>query len=1683
MSASLSGLPRVAPPVGFLPGDASLSLECCANRAIYHSLALDLPASVLPFGLSLVPAWTFGLQWLHCLCLLSHTLGICGWALFALQFKCISRARVLNDHDHAGKPCAVRVCRWKPWGFRIFDSTMGYPGEGPGQLWSILSSNIGSFFKDDTWKGWNDSVVCLQETRIGRNNFRNASKSACAAGKNLILGDLLPGLFRSDGSGSTSHGGVAMLAPSTLSSPFEESQDTTGLFKGLFHSKRVQAVWHQVQPSLKILIFNIYAKSGASADHDILHFNDRLLGDVFQVAAQFGNIPVLVVGDFQLPPLQYPSVAAATHFANWFDPLSTHLEDGSLDRPITYSRDCTFTAFGEHCSSIDGMLLNHVAFSCLTDICTVDWFSKQHRPVRATFHWDVIFHVGPVHVKFAQLDISQVDKPSCPKDYQPSLQCWDANLEANFTNSTPEGLWCDINQFAVTTLLESGATWKPGIQKRAVAPVFRSKQYCPGQQNSGSATTLRLSWLYNARAKVFDIQAKVAKSRLSDQECDILHNALAKLTRLLRNLKAPFDLRGSRCPPLLTLHECHLWLQVEIAQTESNLKSARIRAWREKIQHSATSDRAYLFHHLKNKAQDQPNNLVTDDCGHIIYQPDKALNAINNQWDDIFASNIGHEDPVEVLRVLWPYLSRENKPWTPPALTGADIFETLQRRHPNAAPGLDGWRTTELQRFPLALCDLIAAFFRRLEQQVDHSLPRALTEAKLVILNKPGPSSPLNKRLITILPPLLLAYTGARFRQAKEWQATIMPPSIVGGIAGRHMTDIPATLRLDLDEAEMHSETVAGLKLDKSKCFDRIVPAFVAIILLAIGCPQHVVSIFVRQYAGLRKHLSYRGWTASIPTTSPNGVAQGCSFSLIAMNAYMLSWVAFLKDIPHLSCRIYIDDIYLWAKIQHVANLQTALEVTKLWDALVGQKLNAGKSVAWASNSTGRKCIRLSFPDFMLQETIDVLGSKIYTSQRIAFDFPEEKTHKIVLDIRNIGALPLPRKIKAQLLGAKVIPQCSFASHLSKVPKAALDKIQAEITQVLWGKRPHWRAKHLVLGFLAPPHRVDPYLARAYCAIVDFLRFVHHNPDVIARCRRLANQPNSGRFSLLVGIRQACHAFGITIDDQLHLHLFGHLDLNLQDLSVRDIVPLLKQLAVQAHYAHSASLNRKDFAKPDGFVDLFHSKLFGTQNGVRDSVSPPLLAHFEAQLVGCTITNDRRFAAKFSDSPLCRFCETEKESLVHILQCPQARQQFPPGPGHEFGPNFRLLGIVEHPFAIIRHRLHVDRADALPVQIFHRPDDLQSLWSDGSVLWGEVFPLTAAGYAIIDEEGKVFHAGTVSHLCLSSYTAELWAVIVATLKSDCKLHIYSDCKEVVCQVNHMVQTGNIPTNCLHIEWWKVLHKVIVARSLLTSGPVLLLTWIPSHVGDDLPVSVIPATVIRAAGTTRKHIELNQLADAVAKRFARSRCTIAAEDKGMFQAAILQKQRTLTDLNRFIGFECSDTFTDTPMRQSAASEIDFHTIYPGLAWNHNEADFSFSWKPEDSSCPPKLDLSASDWQVFVNFGKTLKWFLADHVMCTYQELAFLFVIRGHHFRCREAHFQELVLKLRKCCVVLSKTHNALPGTPTARATKCIGKVLLQGALVGALPFFAPGELFKFCRVLAGGAGRSADSWSFPVERFL
>ena len=74
------------------------------------------------------------------------------------------------------------------------------------------------------------------------------------------------------------------------------------------------------------------------------------------------------------------------------------------------------------------------------------------------------------------------------------------------------------------------------------------------------------------------------------------------------------------------------------------------------------------------------------------------------------------------------------------------------------------------------------------------------------------------------------------------------------------MVAIPNTLHIEIDESYASHNDLVGLKLDKSKCFDRLMPSVTAALVLAYGLPKGFTSFFTRIYQGLKRHLAYKGW-------------------------------------------------------------------------------------------------------------------------------------------------------------------------------------------------------------------------------------------------------------------------------------------------------------------------------------------------------------------------------------------------------------------------------------------------------------------------------------------------------------------------------------------------------------------------------------------------------------------------------------------------------------------------------------------------------------------------------------------------------------------------------------------------------------------------------------------------------
>ena len=159
----------------------------------------------------------------------------------------------------------------------------------------------------------------------------------------------------------------------------------------------------------------------------------------------------------------------------------------------------------------------------------------------------------------------------------------------------------------------------------------------------------------------------------------------------------------------------------------------------------------------------------------------------------------------------------------------------------------------------------IAIFFRGIEDGT-RLMPKQLATAKQILLNKNGLDDPMQKRIISLLPIFLLAYTGTRFRHLQSWQQSVFPSEIKGGIKGRCRSEIPTNLRLCIDSSKQSNRPLvlrsycvsdcclsfACFWLPQESCFSLLLgftPPFPDFFVTSSGAltdPQHVPMVLCK---------------------------------------------------------------------------------------------------------------------------------------------------------------------------------------------------------------------------------------------------------------------------------------------------------------------------------------------------------------------------------------------------------------------------------------------------------------------------------------------------------------------------------------------------------------------------------------------------------------------------------------------------------------------------------------------------------------------------------------------------------------------------------------------------------------------------------------------------------------------
>ena len=1299
-----------------------------------------------------------------------------------------------------------------------FDSTKGYPGEGP---WTLSTINVGSLEKHEEIYQQKVQCLAIQETRITDANSKKCHLHASACEFDLHCGPHLGYLP----SGHPAWGGVAIASEGGSSIPFESKHDSLGIWPSLWASARVCAQWVAVSPSTTMLIFSFYGYPNAG-DANMKNSTNLLLQQILLLCSQFGRIPIAICGDFQEIPHNYPALRAAFEQGLWHDPHIQHSADG-YNRSITFSRNRKWKVEEGATSSIDGILLNDCAFQFVTDAQVRQTKGLQHAFVSISFQWPDSNPKGKIKGfkwrPHAALDLSLL-KPMCERE-KVAEELWQQKYEKLCQScDSAQSLMEVANEFSLNVLLKSGAKWRQGSRIRGRMPIFEIAGLDKVGGNAFDAKSKHLNRIVKTLSRIDDLSFKIAQGNPTPNCERIANAAWMRIQRALSSFGISFDCLWPSQDDLL-----QIWQSVSDLKDKLCLQIRRERAdqWKKKMEHSAVTDFRDVFKFLKLKHRIPSHTVVTDQNNCPIYNPVDAIKLAREQWNPIFDDHKESIPTDPFVRVVGPLLDSIAKPCEFCDIDPSQLFDAIQSRPNETAGGVDGWRTVEMKALPVKCFHPWAKIWNQIENGV-WEIPQIFQVARLTMLPKPGAKThqPIDRRLINLMNIHYLLWSKVRFQHLSKWQTEVFPVTVCGGVKGRQTSDIAHNIAVRTELALATNDPVVGVKIDRSKCFDRIAVNIIECIARRLGVPERFLRVWTQIYKKFQRFLTLGQYIDCEPLASSNGVAQGDSASVLAVNLLMSAWAVVMKIFPNIEAFVFIDDGYLMTKAAYIEELSAAVHTTKLFDKLVGQKFNPEKSSAWATSKNAKKLLKENLPDIPCKEYFEVLGAYVKSTSRSKTFDTISQAEIIRQVIKDISFLPIGLKQKAFLIRSKAISKLLYLPELCPWSRLSLDSFQANIIAALWGNRPSWRCTELVFGLLTKSVQSHPQHAIASQIVVN----------ISTRCRK-----DSGFFQLwcslclnrkvtakgiIDAMCKSCATLGLEFTPPSNITFLGH-SFSFLEITPRLLRRILRVASVQSLYKAAIHSGRKDLVSGGSGVidsDLSVFREPGLQWKIK-GLDPHVVV---GPMVGACPTGDRLYKGGLLDTPKCRFCSScDKEDIRHLTGECTGIISLLGHPGRLFPehPNFLSHGIREAPQFLLDAWANSDIPTVSSPAAFQC--EAVRVWGDGSVYNGDHFFTKTLGFALINQDGSTICTKGWQDPFGCSYKAELYALLHCVQIFQGYIEFTTDCSALL-KVWQVVQcSSTLEDNLAYRDEWTKIKQLVYndGHSRLT------IFWIKAHQVD------------------------------------------------------------------------------------------------------------------------------------------------------------------------------------------------------------------------------------------------------------
>ncbi|KAJ9440002.1 Retrovirus-related Pol polyprotein from type-2 retrotransposable element R2DM [Diplonema papillatum] len=1106
--------------------------------------------------------------------------------------------------------------------------------------------------------GLDADLVALQEVRLDE-----ASAKASAAlvrqelGARLYVGKPLPLKRMGNGGLQAPPGGVAFHVRDRSTKVWQPPMGHAAE-RRLWETGRWQHLAVPYGDGKRMLhLMTVYAHARGRARRE------ELLEAVFEVAAGLGDVPVLVMGDWNTAVEDSPALRKAVSVGHWTDAALLDAQRRGRQPESTCSQ-------ADGGTRIDMVFANAAAVGAVRQVTVtrvpgvpthsavvVDLNLQRLQATTGT-----VVRPAPIPAGSSMLSVEERGV-LCAKMMEPTRA---RHMEAAAREDV-EAMWQLSAQPAEAYLLEAAPelpgpsgkfvgralTTKPRL-RRVTAP---ANPLDGGAVNAHQQATSKLIRQIEAierdSADVTGLKAQLVRKQRWDK-------ARAGGKKLMAD-DAWAEVWGRPSPPVgETMMKMLADLRGSQKKLAHDVKETRINEWRRSMQLAAKVAPGRIFAWVKQADRRQVEYLARAD-GSVTWDAKEMDELLRgpSAWGGVYERHGRKETPAP----KWEAFEKDFRAHIPRAnavelnaITAADLRKTLGTMKKNTAPGAEGWRVRELAALPDEALRRFAELFAVVEKT--GKWPESLMRALVSLIPKgEGGSGPMDLRPISVTSAVYRLWAATRLRMLMEWMLAWVPEGMRGAIPKRGADDVMYAIGLRIEHAAECGKPLFGLSVDFMKCFDRLPHEIMFRLMEVMGLDPGVLRAMKAVYGSMQRHFK-TARAVGEPFVATNGILQGCPLSVLFLNALIAVWVRAVGALTTpAQAMAYLDDIH--AMSESLRGLKAVAEVTTDFANATDGGVNAGKSFFYATNADAPGTLTVQGNKVLRKTSFDVLGAMFTVgkgapppSRRIQTRFEAAKNIA-----RRARSLPIPMDQKEGYVAASATAKALYGVSVWQPAGTYMEGLRVATLAGLWtgGNR---RCDAVVLNTLCRGHRLDPRVAAIHRRVNTFsqqmVKQSHLAPLVVAiRAARQARRdrppgapeaPGRSKEGPVFLLERAIADIGWTWPrfDTLQEGTGRRREWTV----VQNVEPLTKEERQRAQTArHNFQHELREAGRTMRYKDVVKTRasLLGIEDGIdggatRDLLEKGAITGYQQGLVRAVIANAVHTGKRWEQAT-CRFCD------------------------------------------------------------------------------------------------------------------------------------------------------------------------------------------------------------------------------------------------------------------------------------------------------------------------------------------------------------------------------------------------------------------------------------------------------------